>query len=73
MHVIGVSISKMAEGTEDTTIAREEFVSAALIEFESPLIGYATTFVHDVERARDVVQETLFDSTSRILIRLKVD
>ena len=37
---------------------REKFVSAALIEFESPLIGYATTFLHDVERARDVVQET---------------
>ena len=48
----------MAEGTEDTTIACEEFVSAALIEFKSPLIGYETTFLHDVERARDVVQET---------------
>lgn len=58
MHVIGIPISKMAEGTEDTLTARENFVRAALIEFESPLIGYATTFLHDVERARDVVQET---------------
>ncbi|MDB4422659.1 sigma-70 family RNA polymerase sigma factor [Akkermansiaceae bacterium] len=37
---------------------REDFVKAALNEFESPLIGYATTFLHDVERARDVVQDT---------------
>lgn len=37
---------------------REDFVKQALIEFESPLIGYATTFLHDVERARDVVQDT---------------
>lgn len=48
----------MAEESEDPVTTREKFVSGALIEFESPLIGYATTFLHDVERARDVVQET---------------
>jgi RNA polymerase sigma factor (sigma-70 family) len=61
----------MAEGTEDTTIAREEFVSAALIEFESPLIGYATTFLHDVERARDVVQETFIRLYEQDLDKVK--
>ena len=40
------------------TMAREDFVNEALVQFESPLIGYATTFLHDVERARDVVQDT---------------
>ena len=48
----------MAEGTEEMITTREDFVKAALNEFESPLIGYATTFLHDVERARDVVQDT---------------
>lgn len=48
----------MAEGNEDMITTREDFVKAALTEFESPLIGYATTFLHDVERARDVVQDT---------------
>lgn len=58
MHVSAISISVMAEESEDPVTTREKFVSGALIEFESPLIGYATTFLHDVERARDVVQET---------------
>ena len=37
---------------------REQFVERALAEFESPLIGYAVTILHDLERARDVVQDT---------------
>ena len=37
---------------------REKFIERALAEFESPLIGYAATIVHDIERARDVVQDT---------------
>ena len=37
---------------------REEFVKKALRDYESPLLGYATTFLHDIERARDVVQDT---------------
>lgn len=58
LHVSAILISVMAEESEDPVTTREKFVSGALIEFESPLIGYATTFLHDVERARDVVQET---------------
>lgn len=38
--------------------SREDFIKKALADYESPLIGYATTFLHDVERARDVVQDT---------------
>lgn len=37
---------------------REDFVREALDQYESPLIGYAVTFLHDVDRARDVVQDT---------------
>lgn len=37
---------------------REDFVRQALVDYESALIGYATTFLHDVERSRDVVQDT---------------
>lgn len=37
---------------------REDFVKEALKQYESPLIGYAVTYLHDVDRARDVVQDT---------------
>ncbi|MBT8036262.1 MAG: sigma-70 family RNA polymerase sigma factor [Verrucomicrobiae bacterium] len=35
-----------------------ELVERAVSEYESPLIGYARTIVHDLDRARDVVQDT---------------
>ncbi len=37
---------------------REKFVEEALAQYEGPLIGYAMGIVHDVDRARDVVQDT---------------
>ncbi len=40
------------------TDARDEFVEKALAEYESPLIGYALGFLHDADKARDVVQDT---------------
>ncbi len=36
----------------------EAFIEQAVIDHESALIGYARTFTHDLERARDVVQDT---------------
>lgn len=36
----------------------EEFIERAVEEHESALISYAKTFVYDLDRARDVVQET---------------
>jgi RNA polymerase sigma-70 factor (ECF subfamily) len=45
-------------GTPDMVETREQFVARALADYESPLIGYAFGFVHDVERARDIVQDT---------------
>ena len=38
--------------------AKEQFIEQAMADFESPLIGYATTILHDLDRARDVVQDT---------------
>ncbi len=37
---------------------REKFIEKALADYESPLIGYATTILHDCDLARDVVQDT---------------
>lgn len=37
---------------------REQFLIRAMEEYESALIGYATTLLHSVDRARDVVQDT---------------
>ena len=48
----------MAGGTKDMITRKEDFIKQALVDHESALIGYATTFLHDVERARDVVQDT---------------
>lgn len=44
--------------TPGEVISRERFVEQAIDQYESPLIGYATTLLHDVDRARDVVQDT---------------
>ncbi|MDG1070069.1 MAG: RNA polymerase sigma factor [Akkermansiaceae bacterium] len=48
----------MEDGCEDMIIDQDRFVREALAEYESPLIGYAVGFFHDVEKARDVVQDT---------------
>lgn len=37
---------------------RGKFIEKALADYESPLIGYATTILHDSDLARDVVQDT---------------
>lgn len=37
---------------------REQFIERALADYESPLVGYAYGFVRDLDRARDVVQDT---------------
>lgn len=38
--------------------SREQFIEQAMADYESPLVGYAMNILHDVERARDVVQDT---------------
>lgn len=48
----------MGPEEEHMVDTREEFVERALAEFEGPLIGYALGILHDLERARDVVQDT---------------
>ena len=37
---------------------RERFITQALADYESPLIGYASTILDDTDRALDVVQDT---------------
>lgn len=44
--------------TNGAAISRERFVEDAIDQYESQLIGYATTLLHDADRARDVVQDT---------------
>lgn len=46
------------DGEPDMVETREQFVERALAEYESPLVGYAYGFVKDIERARDIVQDT---------------
>lgn len=41
-----------------TPASRQKFIEKALLDHESPLIGYASTILHDTDLARDVVQDT---------------
>jgi RNA polymerase sigma-70 factor (ECF subfamily) len=43
---------------QEKLTSRQELVEQALAEFEAPLVGYAFGIVHDLDRARDVVQDT---------------
>lgn len=38
--------------------SRESFIEQAVEDYEAALIGYARTILHDLERSRDVVQDT---------------
>jgi RNA polymerase sigma factor (sigma-70 family) len=40
------------------TVTQEQFIQAAMLEYERPLVGYAYGFLRDWDRARDVVQDT---------------
>jgi RNA polymerase sigma-70 factor (ECF subfamily) len=55
-----VSPETTAESGVDPEMSesREQFVEQAMADYEAPLIGYAYGFVHDLDRARDVVQDT---------------
>ncbi len=44
--------------TLSTPSDREKFIEQALRDYESPLIGYASTILNDLDLARDVVQDT---------------
>ena len=39
-------------------LSHEDFIENALETFQSPLIGYASTLLNDLDLARDVVQDT---------------
>lgn len=38
--------------------AREKFIEQAMVDYQSALIGYASTVLNDIDLARDVVQDT---------------
>jgi RNA polymerase sigma-70 factor (ECF subfamily) len=43
---------------QDMIETNAELVERAISEYQSPLIGFARTIVHDTDRARDIVQDT---------------
>ena len=45
-------------GNPTRPLTREQFVERAMMDYESPLIGYAATILNDPDLARDVVQDT---------------
>src|SRR5258706_41671 len=55
-------IKRSAERHNDELMSRElsqdQWIASAVVEFEGPLIVYAARILGDMDRARDVVQET---------------
>ena len=57
MHVAGGSSNEMPVKPMQPQ-EFEAFIEQAVNDHESALTGYARTYLHDLERARDVVQDT---------------
>lgn len=55
----------------DMVQTQEQFIEWALKEYERPLIGYAQGFVHDWERARDVVQDTFIRLCQQDMVKVR--
>lgn len=51
----------------------EQFVQRAMAEYESALIGYAHHILHDLDRARDVVQDTFIRLCSQDLEKVRTN
>lgn len=61
-----------ARGSEPPmTETREQFIEKAMADYESALIGYAMTILHDLERARDVVQDTFIRLCQQDLSKIR--
>ena len=58
MPVVDTGNSLSSTGENSHLSAREKFITQALTDYESALIGYASTILNDTDRARDVVQDT---------------
>ncbi|MCW1924691.1 sigma-70 family RNA polymerase sigma factor [Luteolibacter arcticus] len=59
------------DAADNMVETREQFVERALAEYESPLVGYAYGFVHDLERARDIVQDTFIRLCQQDVAKVK--
>ena len=60
--------------TEERTFTphdREKLIEQALADYESALIGYASTILYDLDRARDVVQDTFIRLCEQDLSKLR--
>ncbi len=60
-----------ASSPPDMVQTQEQFIEWALKEYERPLIGYAQGFVHDWERARDVVQDTFIRLCQQDMVKVR--
>ena len=52
------AVSSVATGNPACPLTWEKFIGQAMADYESPLIGYASSILNDIELARDVVQDT---------------
>ena len=51
--------------------SKEQFIAQAMADFESPLLGYATTILNDFDRARDVVQDTFIRLCHQDIVKVR--
>ncbi len=46
------------ESAHVSAMSKSQFLKEAIQEFEGPLVGYVNTILNDLERSKDVVQDT---------------
>ncbi len=51
-------VSAVDTGSPPRPLTWEKFIEQAMADYESPLIGYASSILNDIDLARDVVQDT---------------
>jgi RNA polymerase sigma-70 factor (ECF subfamily) len=52
------AVPSVDHGNPTCPLTWEKFIGQAMADYESPLIGYASTILNDIDLARDVVQDT---------------
>lgn len=56
--VLSVNPASADDPANAVSASHEQFVGQAMLDYESPLIAYATSLLRDPDRARDAVQDT---------------
>lgn len=63
--------SSVDNGNPSCRLTWEKFIGQAMADYESPLIGYASSILNDIDLARDVVQDTFIRLCQQDIARVQ--